>query len=102
MATTDYVAECPDCGAVRRRTDSASLDTEGHRIRLRQCLGCDAYFTTVEVAIPFSYSAANALKREYRKAKTPPRRTPDFFDVKYPEKGTTDRGFEVLVRLVRG
>lgn len=103
MATTNYGTECPDCGAIRSRTTTASLDTEGHRIRQRQCEGCEGYFTTVEVAIPFSFSAVDSLKREYRNAKQPPRRTPDYFRVTHPESGVRGRVETVIqISLVRG
>lgn len=103
MATTNYGTECPECGAIRSRTTTASLDTEGHRIRQRQCEGCDAYFTTVEVAIPFSFSAVDALKREYRNAKQPPKRTPDYFRVTRSESQLRGRLDTVTtVSLVRG
>ncbi len=77
----NYSVECPECGSPRAATESASLDENGNRIRLRKCDGCGGHFTTLEVAIPFSFSAADALKHEYRDAKLPPRKTKDRFVV---------------------
>ena len=85
MATTNYGVECPECGSTRNTVSDASLDSNGHRIRIRQCEGCEQPFTTVEVAFPFSYSGANALKPEYRDRKQPPRKTLDYFRVSFPE-----------------
>ena len=102
MATTNYGTECPDCGAVRSRTMTAGLDTEGHRIRHRQCEGCERYFTTVEVAIPFSFSAVDALKREYRDSKQPPRRTLDYFVVAPTEGALQHLRPTFTIALVRG
>lgn len=73
----NYGAKCPACGADRSTGSSASLDPEGHRIRHRRCLNCTETFTTVEIAVPWSFSKLDDLKHEYRNAKHPPRYSKD-------------------------
>lgn len=72
-------ATCPDCGDMSTRVGSSGFDVEGHRIRYRRCDNCETHFTTVEVAVPFSFSRLNATKRGRRAAATryPPRHEPD-------------------------
>jgi hypothetical protein len=56
--------ECPQCGSSISGVTTASLDAQGHRIRLRRCSGCDTKFTSLEIAIPFSFSGADAAKAD--------------------------------------
>ena len=77
----NYSPECPECGSPRSTVRSASLDSHNHRIRLRKCLTCHGMFTTLEVSIPFSFSAADALKRERHNTQGPSRGSTDSFDV---------------------
>lgn len=79
--TSNYGVECPECGSTRNIVSDAGLDPNGHRIRIRQCEGCEQPFTTLEIALPFSYYGANALKPEYRNRKQPPRKSLDYFTV---------------------
>lgn len=92
---SNYGAACPDCGSVRTLSATASLDPEGHRVRHRRCDYCGKSFTTVEVAVPFSFHRLDAMKHEYRNAKNPPRYMKDSLAVI-----RTDTS--VKIRLIRG
>jgi hypothetical protein len=56
--------ECPQCGSSVSGVATASLEAHGHRIRLRRCADCDSPFTTLEIAIPFSFAGADAAKAD--------------------------------------
>lgn len=85
--TANYSTVCPECGSSRSEVRSGSLDAVGHRIRLRRCFTCEEMFTTVEVAIPFSFSGADALKRERHGTDGHPRRATDYFMVQKTDRG---------------
>ena len=86
-SVSNYSTGCPECGASRSEVRSASLDAVGHRIRHRRCYTCEGMFTTLEVAIPFSFSGADALKRERHSTEGPARRATDYFLVRRAERG---------------
>ena len=86
--TSNYGTECPACGSTRSLVYTASLDNRGHRIRLRHCEVCPEQYTTVEIAVPFSYWEADALTRVRHGQKGIPRREPDTFLVR-PTKSAT-------------
>ena len=77
--THNFSPECPVCGSVRSRIRGASLDELGNRIRARRCEVCETTFTTLEVAIPFSFSGADSLKRQRHNSKNPMKKGTDSF-----------------------
>lgn len=95
--TSNYGTVCPACGSSRSLVYAASMDNHGHRIRLRHCEVCPEQYTTLEVAIPFSYWEADGLTRERHGQKGVPRREPDTFVVQ-PTKSDTSWS----IRLVKG
>lgn len=84
--TANYGTECPACGSIKSIVQNASIDGHGHRIRLRVCEVCDDKYTTVELAIPFSFYRADSIKRERDQRIS--RHEPDHF-VLQPTKSET-------------
>lgn len=83
----NYGTQCPECGSARNVVQQGSLDEQGHRIRRRVCLICEANYTTVEIALPFSFGSADALYRERHGLEGPQRRGNDQFIVSESGKG---------------
>lgn len=95
-------AVCPECGGTITGTVSGGVDTEGHRIRLRLCRTCDTSFTTVEVAIPFSFIAVDVAKRDRLRSQRGTfvsRVTPDYLEVESAYRGAEST---VLLRIKKG
>lgn len=101
---TNLGVECPECGAPRNTVLGASQDSEGHRIRIRECVNCAVQFTTLEVAIPFSFSGADALKRERHGTRAPARASKDFFEVSHVagDPRRANAGAHWTIRLRKG
>ena len=98
MSRVNNGPECPECGSTRRSTcGTASMDTNGNRIRMRLCQDCETSYTTLEVSIPFSFSGADSLKRGYHGTTSPIRRTTDAFMV---QRGKVPDTW--VIRLKRG
>jgi len=76
---------CPECGGTLTGSISGGIDSEGNRIRLRLCRTCEIQFTTVEVAIPFSFKKIDVTKRDRRRiageTTYPPRVVPDYLEI---------------------
>lgn len=79
VSTVNLSPECPECGSARSLVRGASFDEQGHRIRARRCVVCETNFTTLEVAIPFRFSATDSLKRERHNTKGPMKKATDSF-----------------------
>src|SRR5688500_8398297 len=89
--------ECPECGSTRSTCATASMDSNGNRIRIRPCPDCETSYTTLEISIPFSFSGADSLKRGYHGTTGPVRRSTDAFTIQRGSKADT-----WVLRLTRG
>jgi hypothetical protein len=74
---------CPECGGPYTEVRNSNHDTEGNKIRYRNCLECGHWFSTAEVVVKgFSFHRAKATSsktlrttREYIKVSTTPTST---------------------------
>ncbi len=61
--------ECPSCESILTRSRGGGRDDAGHRLRRRQCMDCDLYFTTVEVPVMYEDGSPvpiSALSGDFR------------------------------------
>ena len=59
---------CMTCGSTQTPAIGSNYDEEGNRIRLRYCRDCQAYFTTVEIAIPgLSFHRAKSSRDRWQR-----------------------------------
>ncbi len=43
---------CPDCSSHKGRTRESGHDSDGRRLRAKECMDCGTRYTTIEVTVP--------------------------------------------------
>ena len=59
---------CPSCGSTNARMSFSRIGDHGYRVRRRQCLNCEQFFSTVELPEELAERALEPAKADRKAA----------------------------------